>query len=272
MPQQEFNAYILGTETAELHRLGLQHQVWSSEAIKGWELAGFTAGQTLLDLGCGPGFCTTELAYITGEKGKVIAVDKSAFYIDFLSKVTRQYGLNIKTQCCDFASMKLKDNSIDGIYSRWAMAWIPNPKEIISKLHKSLVKGGVIVTHEYFDWSTLQTEPFKPALAKGIAAALQSLRDQPGTIDVGKKLPALFEKSGYEIVSSRPMLKMATPQNITWHWPKSFFNLYFPKLVASDYLTTEEVRKALDEFDELENETGATILCPLMREVIARKL
>ena len=56
MSQKENNAYILGTETAELHRLGLQHQVWAGEAIKGWELAGFTAGQTILDMGCGLSF------------------------------------------------------------------------------------------------------------------------------------------------------------------------------------------------------------------------
>ena len=63
---KEQNAYILGTDKEELHRLGIQHQVWASEAQKGWTLAGFTAGQTLLDLGCGPGFCTKELAMITG--------------------------------------------------------------------------------------------------------------------------------------------------------------------------------------------------------------
>ena len=151
MSQQESNAYILGTETAELHRLGLQHQVWAGEAIKGWELAGFTAGQTLLDLGCGPGFCTTELAYIVGEKGKVIGVDKSEHYIDFLKKFNEHFSLNIEAQCADFNEMKLQDKSLNGVYSRWAFAWVLNPKEINNKLHKALKKNGVVVTHEYFD-------------------------------------------------------------------------------------------------------------------------
>jgi len=268
---QESNAYILGTETAELHRLGLQHQVWASEACKGWELAGFTQGQTILDLGCGPGFCTTELAYITGVTGKVIGIDKSPSFIEFLDSVSAQYNLNIATQCADFDSMVLAENSLDGVYARWAFAWIPNPEAIIEKLQKAIKRGGVIVTHEYFDWSTLQTEPHKPALAKGIAAALQSLRDQPGTIDIGRKLPSLFEKSAFEIVSTRPMTKMATPKDLTWHWPKSFFHIYLPKLVEAGYLTSAEVVAALHDFDTLEKEAGATIFCPQMREVIARK-
>jgi len=67
--------YVLGTEQAELHRLGLQHQVWAAEARRGWELGGFRAGHTLLDLGCGPGFCTVEMAYLVGAQGKVIGID-----------------------------------------------------------------------------------------------------------------------------------------------------------------------------------------------------
>jgi hypothetical protein len=30
--------YVLGTEQAELHRLGVQHQVWSAEARRGVDL------------------------------------------------------------------------------------------------------------------------------------------------------------------------------------------------------------------------------------------
>ncbi len=272
MSDQESNAYILGTEAAELHRLGLQHQVWASEAIRGWDLAGFTAGHTLLDMGCGPGFCTTELAYIAGEKGRVIGVDKSAHFINFLQQVTEQFSLNIEAQCADFDTMVLPENSLDGIYSRWAFAWVPNPEEIIAKLYKALKKGGTVVTHEYFDWSTLQTVPHKAGLAKGIAAALQSLKDQNGAIDIGRNLPIYFENAGFKIVSTRPMTKMATPKEFTWNWPKSFFTIYLPKLVESGYLTNDEVIQALKEFDELDTAQGATIFCPTMREVIARKL
>jgi len=272
MSQQESNAYILGTETEELHRLGLQHQVWSSEAITSWELAGFTTGQTLLDLGCGPGFCTTELAYITGSKGKVIGVDKSAYYIDFLNNISKQFNLNIETHCCDFNDLKLDNNSIDGIYDRWALAWVPNAKAILAKLHKTLKPGGIVITQEYFDWSTLQTEPHLPDLAKGIAAALLSLKEQNGNIDVGRNLPVYFEETGYEIISSRPLTKMATPNQFAWQWPKSFFHIYFPKLVDTGYLSQQEVNDALTAFADLEQKPGATIFTPAMREVIARKL
>ena len=67
----------------------------------------------------------------------------------------QQVSLNIETQCTDFDNMKLQDDSLDGVYSRWAFAWVSNPKDIIAKLYTALKKGGVVVTHEYFDWGQI---------------------------------------------------------------------------------------------------------------------
>jgi ubiquinone/menaquinone biosynthesis C-methylase UbiE len=58
--------YLLGTHDEEVERLGLQHRVWRPRASDAWRRAGFTTGQTLLDVGCGPGWATLDLAEIVG--------------------------------------------------------------------------------------------------------------------------------------------------------------------------------------------------------------
>jgi len=272
MPAKESNEYILGTHQEELHRLGVQHQVWAEEASKGWRKAGFTAGQTLLDLGCGPGFCTTELAYLAGKNGKVLGVDKSEIYINYLSNLSKEHGLSIELQCADFDAMHLQPNYFDGIYSRWALAWVPNPEDIVKKLYQSLKVGGTIVIHEYFDWTTLQSEPSTPAFAKGIAMAFKSFADMDGDINIGRRLPGIFLDNGFEILSQRPMIKMAQPIDLAWHWPKTFFKVYLPSLIEMGYLTQEEVDAALKEINDMERIPSATICCPLMTEIVARKL
>ena len=160
----ENNAYILGTAPDELFRLGVQHQVWASEAQRGWENAGFTAGNTLLDLGCGPGYCTKEMALIAGKTGKVIGVDKSKNYIDFVNHMSQTYSLPIDAIGADFNDLDLSPNSLDGAYCRWALAWISNPDEILQKVYNALKPGGRFVIHEYFDWMTHQTVPSLPGL------------------------------------------------------------------------------------------------------------
>ena len=269
---KEDNAYILGTDKEELHRLGIQHQVWASEAQKGWELAGFTSGNTILDLGCGPGFCTKELAFITGEHGKVIGVDKSEHFINFLSAIKDQYGLNIDAICNDFNDLTLEPNSLDGIYCRWALAWIPNPEEVLHTLKKALKPGGKMVIQEYYDWTTHQTVPEFPALTKAIQACIKSFEKQEGDIDVGRNLSELFKSMGMQISNQRVMVKMATPDSFVWQWPKSFYFSYYPRLVDLGYLTNDEMKCALHDMKLLEQNKNATIFCPTLIEVIAQKI
>lgn len=268
----EEKAYILGTEQAELHRLGLQHQVWSSEAQRGWEIAGFRPGQTLLDLGCGPGFCTTELAFVVGNTGKVIGVDLSPSFVNTLQKQAEMLGLPIELRTCSFDEMELEANSLDGMFCRWALAWVPNPDEVLWKVKNALIPGGRMVIQEYFDWTTFQTEPPLPALQKGIAACYRSIKhEQPGDIDVGRSIPAIAEVLGLKVVNTRSISKLARPSDLTWEWPYSFLKIYLPKLIERGLILEEEVAGALEELEALTAMPQAMILCPTVVEVVLEK-
>lgn len=264
-------AYILGTDPDELHRLGLQHQIWASEAHEGWTRAGFTSGHHLLDLGCGPGFCTRELAYLTGESGHVLGVDRSENYIRFLDAESELHQLNISAVCSDFDRLELEANSLDGIYCRWALAWVPNPGEVIRKMYHALRPGGKMVIHEYYHWATHLTEPALPHIQHAIGQCLKSFKEQPGDIDVGRFLPDLMRETGFVIGSTRSIHKLTRPHEATWQWPRSFYNVYFPKLVEMGYLTEVQMNAAFDDIAELESMPHATLSCPMVIEIIAEK-
>ena len=268
---KESNAYVLGTEAIELHRLGVQHQIWSSEANTAWRNAGFTAGMSLLDLGCGPGFCTQELAYLAGRSGKVIGVDRSKVYIDFLSKISDHHNLNIQGICSDLEDMNLESSTLDGVYTRWALAWLPDVDLVLDKVIEAMKPGATFAIHEYYDWSLLQTEPYREKLFTATRACLQSFEDQGGYIDIGRKLPSILAAKGMEIISTRPMTKQARSQELDWNWPKTFLEIYIPKLVESNHITKEHADQAIKELYELESIEGATLQTPLMIEIIARK-
>lgn len=268
--ESEKNAYILGTEIAELHRLGIQHQVWASEARKGWEIAEFSSGQHLLDLGCGPGFCTMDLAYMVGKNGSVLGVDKSKHYLDFLEQEAKHHNLNIKLQHSDFESMNLEPNSLDGIYHRWALAWLEKPEETIQKMVDAMVPGAAIVGHEYYDWSTFQTEPALPAVNHGIQSIYNRFKRSNFEIDIGRFLPKLYFDAGLEVISVRPMTKIGLPGDMVWQWPKTFLEIFLSK--QTDILSQEEIDNGLKELYELESISGASMLCPTMTEIVAVKV
>ena len=159
--------------------------------------------KNILDLGCGPGSCSTELAEIVGPNGKVVALDRSKSFITYLDAYAQKLNLPIATICSDFNAMKLEDESLDGIYSRWALAWIPNPEEIIAKLVKALKPGGRMVFHEYFDWSTHHVYPEAKNLTKGINTALKSFKESDSEIDVGAFIPEILDSYAVKIINEK---------------------------------------------------------------------
>lgn len=261
-------SYVLGTEQAELHRLGLQHQVWAAEARRGWELGGFRSGHTLLDLGCGPGFCTLEMAYLVGTQGKVIGVDFAASYIDFLRKQSALHGLNIAVQHSSFEDMQLEPSSLDGVFCRWALAWVANPEAVLAKVKAALKPGGRMVIQEYFHWPLFQTQPSFPSLTRAIAAAYRSMKEQPGDIDVGRHIPAMAARIGMQVLNTRPLCKLAAPSELTWEWPSSFLRIYLSKVAERGLLSHDEATAALADLVRLSAMPEARILCPVVMETV----
>ena len=272
MTDKEKGAYVLGTDPLELHRLGFQHQVWVSEALQGWKQAQFSYGQTILDLGCGPGFATIELAYLVGPEGRVIAVDKSEQYLQHLAKLADQHGLkNIEIIQSTVEELELEDNSIDRIYHRWVLAWMDGIDVIVKKMCNSLKSGGKIVSHEYFDWATLQLAPSIPEWSTVVKAVLKSFDAGGGDIDIGKKLPSLFEDNGLHIDSVRPMVKMSRPDTLEWNWPVTFFKIYLPKVVEMGFMKEDLCQRVLDNIAKKQAEGQAILLTPTMIEVVSSK-
>ncbi|MDI9404172.1 MAG: class I SAM-dependent methyltransferase, partial [Limnohabitans sp.] len=76
--------YVLGTHDAEVARLAFQHTIWTEEVQTAWRQAGIGRGSRVLDVGAGPGFAAVDLARIVGPTGQVIAVERSARFLDVL--------------------------------------------------------------------------------------------------------------------------------------------------------------------------------------------
>lgn len=76
--------YILGTHDDEIDRLQLQHTVWRDRMLECWQRAGIAAGQTVIDVGCGPGFAALDLAAIVGPTGQIKAYERSERFLSHL--------------------------------------------------------------------------------------------------------------------------------------------------------------------------------------------
>src|SRR3954468_20526447 len=77
MTKKTEHDYVLGTNDEEIDRLGLQHRVWRPTTLECWRRAGITIGSRVIDIGCGPGYATFDLAELVGRGGEVLALERS---------------------------------------------------------------------------------------------------------------------------------------------------------------------------------------------------
>jgi ubiquinone/menaquinone biosynthesis C-methylase UbiE len=264
--------YILDTHREELDRLGFQHRVWADDAHKLWHKAGFRAGQHLLDLGCGPGFASIDLAEMLTQKGKLMGVDASEVYINYAKQRAEALGLtNTEFVQKDLVKDSIGSELFDGIYVRWVFSWIKQVDEVMQKVAAALKPGGRVALQEYMHWGTFKLVPEHPAFTTMIEGCRSSWRMMESEIDVARILPQAMERAGLRIVHVAPLERTTRPTELTWQWPTGFLKIYSAQLIKLGLITPADVDAYTQALAEVEQKNSAFLVTPLMVEIIGEK-
>ena len=262
--------YVLGTHDVELERLGLQHAVWRPRALAAWRRAGFTRGQRILDLGCGPGYASLDLADVVGREGSVAAVDGSRRFLSALSHAAMQRGIDwIETAEVDLDHAPVPFDRLDGAWARWIFAFVRDPERLVGAVARSVRSGGRFVLHEYFDWERWSFLPSIPEHALFVDATVRSWRDSGGEPNVGRDLPAWLVAAGFEVESVRPIVDVVPPTDFVWQWPRRFLETHTHRLVEIGYLDDAQAAAIRDAVAAAEKRPGTYMVTPAVLEIIA---
>lgn len=264
--------YVLGTHDEEIARLALQHRVWRPRALDAWRRAGLTVGQTVLDIGCGPGHATFDLADIVGPTGRVVALDRSRRFLDWLEAARTHRGLaNIAPHEIDLDLNPLPGGQADVAWSRWVYAFVQRPRELLARVAERLRPGGVMVMHEYVDYSTWRLTPRSPEFEAFVQTVIKSWRATGGEPDIGLDLPRWLGELGFDIRSLTPIVDVVSPADFIWQWPRAFVDVGVRRLVDLGELSEAQARAIRDAFAAGEAAPGTRLMTPTVIEIIAAR-
>ena len=269
---REEKEYVLGTDGAELERLGLQHQLWLAQAASIWERAGFRRGHRILDVGCGPGFAALDLAERVGPRGRIVAVDISRRFLAHLEGLAKARGLkNIRAAVTSVERLAIRESNFDGAYARWVLCFVRRPAAVLGQVARRLKRGGTFVIQDYYRYENITIAPECEAFRRVFRAVDKSWRARGGDPDIGCRLPGLLHRAGFEVKEINPLLRLGRPGSPLWDWPDTFFDIYLPALVKTGFITSAHERDYRREWAKRSRNPDALFSSPPMVEIIAVK-
>jgi len=215
------------------------------------------AGEHVLDVGCGGGMNSVEIARRVGPAGRVRGVDISGPIL-YVARSRGEGFANLEFIEGDAALMDLAEGGYDLVFSRFGVMFFSDPAAAFINLGNALKSTGRMV---FLCWRSLQDNPWMSVPAQAVASVVQPQGPAPDPLAPG---PFSLADSGriQEILTSAG-LKLLDLQAIDVEMklgPLSETVEYFMKmgpaaamLVDADeelkIAATEAIRHALRQFE-----------------------
>lgn len=161
---------------------------------------GIRPGEAVLDAGCGPGLLTAELAGLVGERGRVLAVDKSRVMLDLARQRCRGMS-RVELRDGSIERIEEADASFDAVVCTQVLLYIADVPAVLAELHRLLKPGGRIAVVET-DWRgcVLSSEDF--SLTERLIEAWDAAVPSP---NLPVRLAPMLRSTGFNALRIEPV-------------------------------------------------------------------
>lgn len=156
-------------------------------------------GETILDVGCGPGFFAAELLGQVGSAGSVIGVDRSPRMLAAAARRCAGHP-NVTLHEADATSLPLEPASCDRALSVQVIEYVPDVGAALAELSRALRPGGRVLIWD-IDWSTVSWHSGDPARMARVLLAWDEHLAHPS---LPRTLAAQLRRAGFDDVHMTP--------------------------------------------------------------------
>jgi SAM-dependent methyltransferase len=175
------------------------HRWRTAENSAGYLLPHLTAGARLLDVGCGPGTITVDLAARAGE---VVAIDAAEDILGQARAEAEQRGqANVTFQPGDVYHLDFPDGSFDVVHAHQVLQHLSDPAAALAEMRRVCRPGGLIAARDG-DYAGMFWYPQELELAEWQALYRKVARALGGEPDAGRHLLAWARAAGLERVEA----------------------------------------------------------------------
>lgn len=163
-------------------------------------------GQTVLDIGCGPGTDLAAMATAVAPAGQVIGVDRDPVMIaEARARLAGQPSVEIRSG--DVHALPLDDGSVDRARTDRVLQHVADPAQVLAEFRRVARPGGRIVMAEP-DWEGLLIDSPQPAMSRALVRFLVAEIIRNATI--GRSLARMCGEAGLvvrSVVTAAPVFR-----------------------------------------------------------------
>jgi SAM-dependent methyltransferase len=149
-----------------------------------------TSCSNVLDVGCGDGKITEEMARIC--RGRVVGTDRDA---DALTAARAKSGRAEYTEA-EACALPFGRASFDLVTCHWLLLWLPDPARALKEMRRVLKPEGTLLVACEPDYGGRMVAPEEAALSDELIAALAGQGADPL---IGRKLAGLITDAGFSV-------------------------------------------------------------------------
>lgn len=204
MAERPQERYVIRGGRAGYERLKLLARARWPDTAALFERVGIGPGMRCVDLGCGGGEVTFEIARLVAPSGHVTGVDMDEVKLDLARAAAAERGIaNVTFQAANVNDWNEPD-SYDVAYSRFLLQHLSRPVDLLQRMWTAVKPGGAIVVEDA-DFSGAFCEPANEAFdfyTRSYSRVLELYGGDPAT---PRRLFRYFLAAGIP----RPKLKLA---------------------------------------------------------------
>ncbi|MEO3974578.1 methyltransferase domain-containing protein [Streptomyces sp. CAU 1734] len=213
------------------HESVLRSHTWRTAANSAGYLIGeLTPAMSVLDIGCGPGTITADLAGLVPE-GRVTGVDRDPGIVARAREVAAGRGLaNTEYAVADVNALEYPDDSFDVVHAHQVLQHLGDPVGALREMRRVCRPGGIVAARDS-DYGAFTWFPGSPVLDEWLGLYRQVARANGGEPDAGRRLLSWVRAAGFtEVTSSASAWCFAAPDEREW-WS----GLWADRTVSSGY-------------------------------------
>lgn len=252
--------YIIRGGKSGRDRLKILSRVLHPTTMNLFERLGISPGMKCLDVGCGSGDVSFDLAEIVGEDGYVKAIDIDSIKIELaLNETARFIPSQLEFLHADF--FELYDNdTYDVIYARFVLTHLPSPGSALKKLYELLAPGGILVVED-IDFDGHFCYPENASFSRYIELYTKTVQLRGGDPFIGKRLPAMLRSAGYAHADMNVVIPAGIAGEVKYIAALTMDNIK-DAVVEAEYATLQESEAIVVDLNNFADDQGTIISLP----------